>query len=49
VFTMTSRGTGSVITLKFDANGNHLSSTTTSPTFKDTTTITVHSTEQICR
>jgi YD repeat-containing protein len=38
-----------VITLKLDANGNHASSTTVSPTFKDTTTITVHATEQLCK
>jgi hypothetical protein len=49
VFTQRSDGPGGVITLKFDADGNHALSTTVTPTFSDTTTITVKTTEKICK
>jgi YD repeat-containing protein len=44
-----SSGAGGTITLKLDADGNHARSTTVTPTFSDTTTITVKATEQICK
>jgi YD repeat-containing protein len=48
VFTQHSSGLPSLITLKLDANGNHASSTSVGGG-GDSTTITVHSTAQVCR
>lgn len=45
----TQQGTGVLITLKLDANGNHASSTSVGPSSTDNATITVHATAQICK
>jgi YD repeat-containing protein len=45
----TQKSAGALITLTLDANGNHVTSTTVSATFKDTTTTTIHSTAQVCK
>ena len=49
VFTQTSTGGPVLITLTLDANGNAVSSTTQSPRSNETSTITVHSTAEVCR
>ena len=45
----TQKSAGALITLQLDANGNHVSSTAITATSKETSTITIHSTAQICK
>jgi YD repeat-containing protein len=49
VVTMKISGLPSVITVKLDANSNQVATTTVNPNFKDTTTITIHATQEICK
>jgi YD repeat-containing protein len=49
VFTHTSTGKPALITATFDANGNQIATTTTSAGFNETSTITIHSTAQVCK
>lgn len=49
LFTQRASGPGGVITVSFDADANQIASTTVTPTFRDTSAITIKSTERICK
>jgi len=49
VVTLKASGLPSTTTVKMDANGNQVESKTVSPKFGDTTTVTIHATQEICK
>ena len=49
IVTLKTSALPSVITMKVDANSNQLESTTVNPNFRDTTTVKIHATQEICK
>ena len=49
VVTLKASGLPSVMTVKLDANSNQVESTTVNPNFRDTTTVRIHATQEICK
>ena len=47
--TMKAGALPSTMTVKLDANGNQIETTTVSPTFRDASTIKIHATQDICK